>query len=474
MRIALWKAAAFPGIYRVRVFRGKSILKSFARLRVLCGKSAFSTAWIPDVRSLYTFILYLLTPFVLLRLLWRGLRAPAYWQRLGERFGHVPAVEDAAPDPIWIHAVSVGEVQAAAPLLRALLKTYPDLPVLVTTTTPTGSEQVRSLFDTRVWHVYAPYDLPGAVNRFLTRSRPRLALMMETEIWPNLYRACHKRGIPVLLVNARLSARSAAGYKRVGSLTAATLQCLYGVAAQAPADAERLVQLGAAPERVKVTGSIKFDMQIPASLTEQAAVLRRDWGIQRPVWIAASTHDGEDEMVLDAHRQIREQFPNALLVLVPRHPERFARVAALCRERGWETVLRSEQRVTPADAAVFVGDSMGELLLFFAASDAAFIGGSLVPHGGHNPLEASAQRVPVLFGPHMFNFEAIAQLLLASGAAREVGDDGQLADSVVRWLSDPEARNAAGEQGAAVVEANKGARDAVLAMVEEALGDERR
>ena len=419
------------------------------------------------MRNLYTILLYLLTPFVLLRLAWRGLRAPAYWKRWGERFGRINSVEG---KPIWVHAVSVGEVQAAVPLLRALLKRYPGVPVLVTTTTPTGADQVRSLFETRVKHLYVPYDLPGAVQRFITQTRPRVALIMETEIWPNLYRTCSHQGVPVLLVNARLSERSANGYMRVRRLAAQTLSCVQGIAAQTRADAERLVELGAPPERVKVTGSIKFDMQIPASLTEQAAVLRRDWGQQRPVWIAASTHEGEDELVLAAHKRIRERYPNALLILVPRHPERFARVAALCREQGWKTVQRSEQCPTPADAAVFVGDTMGELLLFFAASDVAFIGGSLIPHGGHNPLEAVAQRVPVLFGPHMFNFEAIAQMLLSAGGAREVGDDGQLADSVLHWLEDPAGRVAVGERGAAVVEANKGARDAVVAMVAEALG----
>ncbi len=419
------------------------------------------------MRSLYTLVLYLLTPFVLARLAWRGLRAPGYWRRWGERFGFIPISIGEAP--IWVHAVSVGEVQAAVPLLRALLKLYPNVPLLVTTTTPTGSEQVLGLFESRVAHVYMPYDLPDAIARFIKRARPRLALIMETEIWPNLYQTCARRNIPVLLVNARLSTRSAAGYGRVRALTASTLTCLHGIAAQSRADADRLVGLGAPAERVQVTGSIKFDMKIPASLTEQAAVLRRDWGMQRPVWVAASTHEGEDELILDAHRYVRERYPSALLVLVPRHPERFARVASLCREQGWKSVRRSEQRATPADAAVFVGDSMGELLLFFGACDLAFIGGSLVPHGGHNPLEASAQRIPVLFGPHMFNFEQIAQLLLEAGAAREVGDSGMLADSVMHWFAEADARITAGERGAAVVEANKGARDAVLAMVAEAL-----
>lgn len=423
------------------------------------------------MRLLYSLILYLLTPFVLLRLVWRGLRAPGYWRRWGERFGFIPRAD--GPAPIWVHAVSVGEVQAAVPLLRALLKRYADVPLLVTTTTPTGSEQVRNLFESRVAHVYLPYDLPDAVARFLARARPRLGLIMETEIWPNLYHACARRAVPVLLVNARLSAHSAAGYLRVRGLTANTLRCLHGIAAQSRADAERLLDLGAPAERVRVTGSIKFDMQIPASLTEQAAVLRRDWGVQRPVWIAASTHEGEDDWVLEAHRRVRERHPHALLVLVPRHPERFARVTVLCREQGWNTVLRSERMPTPEDAAVFVGDSMGELLLFFGACDVAFIGGSLIPHGGHNPLEASAQRIPVLFGPHMFNFEQIAELLLTAGAAREVGDAAMLADGVLHWLDDPAARSNAGERGAAVVEANKGARDAVLEMVTQALGGEK-
>jgi len=420
------------------------------------------------VRGLYSFVLYLLTPFALARLAWRGLRAPGYWQRWGERFGFIPSC--IGEQPIWVHAVSVGEVQAAVPLLRALLKQYPNVPLLVTTTTPTGSEQLLGLFESRLAHVYMPYDLPGAVARFINRARPRLALIMETEIWPNLYQTCARRNIPVLLVNARLSARSAAGYGRVHALTAMTLRCLHGIAAQSRADADRLIELGAPAERVQVTGSIKFDMKIPASLTEQAAVLRRDWGMQRQVWVAASTHEGEDEFILDAHRHVRERYPQSLLVLVPRHPERFARVANLCREQGWNTVLRSEQRATPADAAVFVGDSMGELLLFLGACDLAFIGGSLVAHGGHNPLEASAQRIPVLFGPHMFNFEQIAQLLLDAGAAREVGDSGMLADSVMHWFADADARIMAGERGAAVFEANKGARDAVLGMVAEALG----
>lgn len=421
------------------------------------------------MRSLYSLILYLLTPLALLRLGWRGLRAPGYWQRWGERFGFIRELSGASP--IWVHAVSVGEVQAAVPLLRALLKRYPEVPVLVTTTTPTGSEQVRNLFESRVAHVYLPYDLPGAVARFLERARPRLGLIMETEIWPNLYRACAHRGVPVLLVNARLSARSAAGYAHLRRLTAQTLRHLRGIAAQSRADAERLLDLGAAAERVQVTGSIKFDMQIPASLTEEAAVLRRDWGVQRPVWVAASTHEGEDEWVLEAHRRVRERQPQTLLVLVPRHPERFTRVAALCREQGWTTVLRSERIPTPDDAAVFIGDSMGELLLFFGACDVAFIGGSLIAHGGHNPLEASAQRIPVLFGPHMFNFEQIAELLLSAGAAREVGDAAMLADGVLHWLDDASARSVAGERGAAVVEANRGARDAVLEMVAEALGE---
>ncbi|HYQ72215.1 MAG TPA: lipid IV(A) 3-deoxy-D-manno-octulosonic acid transferase, partial [Gammaproteobacteria bacterium] len=370
------------------------------------------------MRILYSLLLYLLTPLVLLRLAWRGLRAPAYWRRWPERFGFIePPLGERV---IWIHAVSVGEVLAAVPLVRALLEKYPAYSLLVTTVTPTGSAQVAALFGSELAHVYAPYDLPGAVRRFFHRVRPQLAIIMETEIWPNLFHACETRQVPLLLVNARLSARSLAGYLRVKPLVTQTLARLTGMAAQGETDAARFEQLGAPRARITVSGNLKFEQRIPHSLRERAEALRRDWGADRPVWVAASTHQGEDELLLDVHNKLRKRYADCLLVLVPRHPERFQLVAQLCRQRGLETVLRSERRPCTADTAVFVGDSMGELLLFLAAADVAFVGGSLVPHGGHNLLEPAALGLPVVTGPHVFNFTEICKLLLQAGACEKV------------------------------------------------------
>ncbi len=421
------------------------------------------------MRFLYTTVLYLLTPLVLIRLAVRGLRAPAYWQRWSERFGFVLRLQ--GERPLWVHAVSVGEVQAALPLVRALRERYPARPLLVTTSTPTGAARVQALFDDDVYHLYLPYDLPDAVARFLTRTRPRIALIMETEVWPNLFRGCRRRGIPLLMVNARLSERSAAGYRKLARLTRQTLADVTAVAAHAAQDAERLKSLGAPAERVQVTGNIKFDVRLPPSLLEQAAALRRQCGTDRPVWIAASTHEGEDEQVLAAFEVVRSRLPETLLILVPRHPERFTRVTALCKRAGYRTVARSQDVPCNAQTDVFVGDTMGELPLFYAAADVAFVGGSLVPSGGHNPLEPAAVGVATLFGPNMFNFDEISRLLLNAGAARQVNDAGQLAASVIDWLRDAPKRNAVGDQGRAVVAANRGALEAVLGMVGKSLSE---
>ncbi len=407
------------------------------------------------MRLLYSSILYLLTPLVLLRLAWRGLRAPEYWKRWPGRFGFFSAPQ--LNETIWIHAVSVGEFQAALPLIKALQARYPDVRMVVTTTTPTGSARVRAALGDTVFHVYAPYDLPDAVRRFLGRIRPRVAIIMETELWPNLFHGCHARGIPLILANARLSERSAAGYRRIAGLSRQTLGNLTAVAAQTQDDARRLISLGADAACVHVTGNIKFDISIPASLHEQAVALRQEWGAERPVWIAASTHEGEDEQVLEAFAAVRQTVPDALLVLVPRHPERFARVAALCRKQGYEVVLRSEQRLCSATTAVFVGDSMGELMLFYAASDVAFTGGSLVATGGHNMLEPAALGIPVIVGPHTFNFAEISRMLLNAGAARQVDGATQLAEVVTAYLKDNDLRRAAGEKGRRLVEQNRGA-----------------
>ncbi|QQS53393.1 MAG: lipid IV(A) 3-deoxy-D-manno-octulosonic acid transferase [Candidatus Competibacteraceae bacterium] len=414
------------------------------------------------MRLIYTGLLYLILPLALLRLYGRGRRDAGHRRRWRERLGFVPPLP---PGGLWLHAVSVGETRAALPLIRALLDRYPDLPLLVTTTTLTGSRQVREALGERVHHVYAPYDLPGATRRFLRRVRPRLAVIMETELWPNLLRQCATAGIPVLLANARLSERSARGYGRIRGLTAAMLRDVTLIAAQADADAARFRALGA--PRVEVTGNLKYDLAPPTDLPERGRQLRRDLlGDQRPVWIAASTHAGEDETILDAFVRLRVRWPTLLLLLVPRHPERFDSVAALCRQRGFSVARRSERNVHAADSAVFLGDSMGELLLFYAAADLAFVGGSLVATGGHNVLEPALLGLPVLFGPHMFNFSEAGERLLAATAAWRVADAGELAAAIDRLLADPEFRRTTGQRGRAVVERHRGALAALLGLIE--------
>ncbi len=414
------------------------------------------------VRFLYTMLFYSLLPLLFLRLLWRSLRAPDYRQRWGERLGRFEAA--IRPGGIWVHAVSVGEVVAIVPLIRRLLEQNPARQITLTTTTPTGSAQVRSLLGDQVFHVYFPFDVPWALEGFIKRVRPDQLLMVETEIWPNLLAACRRHGISSLLANARLSKRSARRYERLGSFTRETFAAIDRVAAQSAADASRFQELGVPAEQVVVTGSIKFDMKIPASLEERVEVLRREWA-GRPAWVAASTHEGEDELVLTAHRMVLERVPNALLVLVPRHPERFDRVANLCKRQGFP-IRRRSARSAPKDRhSVFLGDTMGELMLMLGAADAAFIGGSLVKTGGHNMLEAAAQGVPVCFGPYMFNFPVISQMMTEHDAAVRVLDETELGHLIVHWLTDASRRSQIGENGRRMVEANRGALERLLALL---------
>jgi 3-deoxy-D-manno-octulosonic-acid transferase len=406
----------------------------------------------------------LLIPLALTRLIWRGLRNRGYWHRWAERFGFVQRLEGPV---IWVHAVSVGEVRASAPLVKALARDYPGHRILITTMTPTGSATVRELFGDSVAHCYVPYDLPTAVWRFLNRARPRLALIMETELWPNLFHQCHKRGIPLILANVRMSEKSAYGYRRFAGFTRATLANVSRVGAQTEADAGRLRALGAT--RVEVTGSIKFEMDVPADLVAKAAALRGGFG-QRPVWVAASTRVGEEEQVLDAFARLRGQFPDLLLVLVPRHPERFETVARLCRQRGFPVERRSDGRNSVApETAILLGDTMGEMLLFHAAADVSYIGGSLVPLGGQNLLEAAAVGTPVVFGPHMFNFSDISRMARGRGAGRQVQDVAELAGAVADYLENPAVRNAAGAAGQRMVAENRGALARTLALLRQVL-----
>lgn len=418
-------------------------------------------------RTLYTLLLHLALPVILLRLAWRAWRAPAYARRIGERFAlGLPALR---PGGIWVHAVSVGESIAAAPLIRALQARHPELPLTVTCMTPTGSERIRALFGDRVQHCYLPYDLPWAASRFLDRLQPRLAVIMETELWPNHVHQCARRGIPVVLANGRLSARSARGYGRFARLTGPMLAEMRWLAVQSEAEAERFRALGANGEAVTVTGSIKFDLAVDPQLPERAAALRGQWGAQRPVWIAASTHAGEDEIVLAAHRQLLAGCPEALLILVPRHPERFDGVFELCRREGLASVRRSAGEAVAAGTAVLLGDTMGELLFLYALADCAFVGGSLVPSGGHNLLEPAALGKPLLSGPHLFNFLEIAARLAEAGALCQVSDAGSLAAAVGAFWSDPANAARAGAAGKAVLEANQGALARLLEGLERLL-----
>jgi 3-deoxy-D-manno-octulosonic-acid transferase len=432
------------------------------------------------MRILYSALLYLLMPVVLLHLFWRGFGQRAYWRRIHERFGWVRRRPHGVA--VWVHAVSVGESVAALPLVRQLLERYPPGSVLVTSTTPSGSERVLAAFGDRVVHAYAPYDLPGAVARFLRRIQPRRVIVMETELWPNLFHALARRRVPIVIANARLSPRSMGRYRRIRGLTAEALSHCTAVAAQSPADAERFRSLGADPGRVHVLGNLKFDLEMPEDLVAAGRMLRARWGETRPVWIAASTHEGEEEAALRAHRILLARFRQALLILVPRHPQRFDAVARLAADSGLRSVRRSAITVTvaadsapapaPADAEalqqaqVLVGDSMGELPMYFGASDVAFVGGSLVEVGGHNVLEPAALGLPVLFGPYMFNFEQARTLLLEHHAARQLDGLLQLEPAVSRLFLDPALCEAMGKAGRDVLQSNRGALQRLLGLIE--------
>lgn len=366
-------------------------------------------------RLLYTALLLLLTPLALLRLWLRGKGNPDYRRRWDERLGFVPVLPER--QRLWVHAVSVGETVAAAPLVRAWQAGHPDWTVLVTTTTPTGSAQVRRLFSDSVEHCYLPFDLPWMVAMFLRRSRPSLAILMETEIWPNLYAGAQRRGLPLIMANARLSDKSFKAYQRLRWLVGPTLQRVALIAARGREDAERFVALGASASQVEALGNLKFDLERSPSVVT-AGRSWRDWlGKGRPVWIAASTHPGEEEQVLNAHRTLLEQQPQALLVLAPRHPERAAAVLAVVQATGLPALRRSALAPAPelppagaqppVNGTVLVVDTLGELMTFYAASDIAYVGGSLVPNGGHNPLEPLVLGLPVLSGPQVFNFREV-------------------------------------------------------------------
>ncbi|GAA0789836.1 lipid IV(A) 3-deoxy-D-manno-octulosonic acid transferase [Marinobacterium sediminicola] len=405
-------------------------------------------------RYLYTLLFYLLAPLLLLRLWWRGRKAPGYRRNWTQRLGLGPVMHERV---IWVHAVSVGETVAIAPLVRWLLERYPQHRVLMTSMTPTGSEQVKALFSDRVEQRFCPWDLPLALRAFLRRTRPELCIIVETELWPNLVAQCSRAGVPVMLANARLSARSARGYRKFAALTRPMLRRLSLIAAQNPADAERFIALDMPAERVVVTGSIKFDLQPDCDKVRAGQELRRQLGNERPVLIAASTHQGEDEVLLEAWRQLKANYPELVLILVPRHPERFANVAQLCRRYTDQLVCRSRGESPGLQTEIYLGDTMGELVLLYAAADIAFVGGSFSGTGGHNPLEPAALGVPVVMGPDCFNFQVITDALIEAGGLVRVDDTDGLMTQLSVWLDDADERRDAGRQGMDFVEGNRGA-----------------
>jgi 3-deoxy-D-manno-octulosonic-acid transferase len=412
------------------------------------------------LRTLYICLGYCFAPLAAGLALWRALRAGEDWRALRERFGFGVAPPAGA---IWVHAVSVGEVQLAAALVRELRRRYPERALLVTTATPTGRRRALEAFGAEAAVRYLPYDLPDAVARFLGRARPALALILETELWPNLYRECWRRGIPVLLANARLSPASVRRYRWLRGLIAETLAGVT-VAAQSAADAARFRELGAAPERVHEAGNLKFDVAVLPAVAREGAALRAALGAKRPVWVAGSTHAGEEEQLLDAHRLLGERVADALLVLAPRHPPRFEAVAALLGRRGVRFRRRTERLPPEPGTPVLLVDTLGELPAFYAAADVAFVGGSLVPVGGHNLVEPAALGRALLSGPATFNAEAVARLLREAGALEIVADSSALAARLAALLTDPAARARAGDRGLAVVAANRGALAKVLAL----------
>lgn len=418
------------------------------------------------MRLVYLAAVYLGVPLISVMLGWRGLRDRSYWRNFGERFGLGAPLSSSS---IWVHAVSVGEVQAAVPLIVALRERYPQAPLLVTTFTPTGAARARALFGSAAEVRYLPFDLPGSVRRFLDRSRPRLAVIMETELWPNLYRQCRLRRVPLVIASARLSRRSTDRYRRLGALFKETVAGGVVVAAQGESDAARFRSLGAAAERTHVTGNLKFDFALPADVKPRGAALREQYAARRPVWVAGSTHGGvEEEAVLEAHRRVGAVHAGTLLILAPRHPNRFDEVAGWLERQGITFARRS--RSTVAGAAhqkcdVLLLDTLGELLYFYAAADVAFVGGSIAPIGGHNLLEPAALGLPVLTGPNNSNGEEVAELLLECGAAEIVRDGAQLGARVSELLSDQPVRMRMGSSGRAAVERNRGALEKLMALI---------
>lgn len=414
------------------------------------------------LRIFYTLLLYLVQPVLLLIALWRSLKSPNYRKRLNERYAFYFS-DKPRPKGILIHAVSVGEVIAATPLVKRLQQQYPDLAITFTTITPTGSERVKAAFGDTVHHIYLPHDLPDAMARFVKFVQPQICIVIETEIWPNLIIQLKKRNIPFIIANGRLSERSARRYGLVKQALKGIFRHIDMIAAQDNVSLQRYLSLGFPSESLKLTGNIKYDLVINKELQQKIEQLKQQWQLDRPVWIAASTHLGEDEFILAAHKKLLASHSDLLLILVPRHPERFDSVAQLIEQQGLNYIRRSSQHSPQANTQVLLGDSMGELMLLYAMSNIAFVGGSLVKHGGHNPLEPLAFQLPVLSGQYTFNFpEVFNQLKQVNGVVMLESSVEDIQQEVEKLLCSPQRCQQFGKAGYQVLMENRGALQRLL------------
>jgi 3-deoxy-D-manno-octulosonic-acid transferase len=419
------------------------------------------------MRVFYSGLFYFLIPFIIFRLLWRSLKAPDYRQRWRERFAFY--AKQYPDNVIWFHAVSVGEAEALFPLVRGFQDKLPDVKILITTTTPTGSARVRAVMGQSVEHVYLPYDLPDAVGRFFRCFKPQLAVIIETEIWPNLFAYCGDHSIPLYLINARLSEKSARGYQKIPSLIQPILANVKHILSQSEQDTERFIAIGAKKFQVCTIGNIKFDVEIPETTLSEGKALKSSLFKKRFVCLAASTHKGEEHMFVEIYKVLKLRIPELLLVIVPRHPERFKEVGKECEQSGLNVTTRTSNQDCTLATDIYLADTMGELKMFYASADIAFVGGSMVNAGGHNPLEAAAIGVPVVFGPYMANFKQIADKIVAQNAAIQCTDQEELTKVIQNLYSDVSYRKLLIENGKLFVQANRGFTKKLCEMLMQAL-----
>lgn len=426
------------------------------------------------MRLFYTFLFYISLPFVFLRLLWQSRKNKNYARRWSERLGFI---SQTFQKTLWIHAVSVGETMAAIPLIKKLQRNYPEMAFVITTTTPTGAACVQANFKDTAAHFYLPYDVPCALHHFINKIQPQLLIIMETELWPNLLHVCHQKQIPIFLANARLSEKSARGYGYFNQLTKKMMNAISVFAIQTQIEAERFKKLGADSHKIHITGNIKFDLEIPQDLLKRAAELKKLLG-QRPIWIAASTHENEEEILLQAHAEVLKKIPACLLILVPRHLERFKAVKALCQQEKFTVISRSENQACTPNTQIFLGDTMGELLLFYAVSDLAFVGGSLVKRGGHNPLEPAALGLPILMGKYVFNFESICAELKKENVLSQIEDTPEvvlsIAKKIIDLLNNSAQREEMGHRGREFILRNRGSLAKHIQLIKEILANSKK